>query len=128
MEQVVLLINTHQKLIMPPQIKQALYVLVKALPRVCTERGACRETNTARGKAECCICLETPPECCIFRTHELRRCFNCYISLVRSDSAFTEQQIVDEMKVSLSIDLVVHARDTLSTKELVLQWTWLEIS
>ena len=29
----------------------------------------CREANTARGEAECCICLETPPECCIFHTH-----------------------------------------------------------
>ena len=30
----------------------------------------CREANTARGEAECCICLETPPEYCIFRTHK----------------------------------------------------------
>ena len=56
-------------------LPSALYVLVKALPRVCTEiqhEGACRETNTARGEAECCI----------FRTHELRRCFNCYIAFL----------------------------------------------
>ena len=32
--------------------------------------GVCREANTAQGKAECCICLETPPKCCIFRTHK----------------------------------------------------------
>ena len=32
-------------------------------------KGVCREANTARGKAECCICLETPPKYCIFRTH-----------------------------------------------------------
>ena len=32
--------------------------------------GVCREANTARGEAECCICLETPPKYCIFRTHK----------------------------------------------------------
>ena len=32
--------------------------------------GVCREANTARGKAKCCICLETPPEYCIFCTHK----------------------------------------------------------
>ena len=32
--------------------------------------GVSREANTARGKAECCICLETPPEYCIFHTHK----------------------------------------------------------
>ena len=42
--------------------------------------GVCREANTARGKAECCICLETHPEYCIFRT-QARRCFKCYIVL-----------------------------------------------
>ena len=42
--------------------EEFIYVIVKALLRVCME-------NTAQGKAECCICLETPPECCIFRTH-----------------------------------------------------------
>ena len=26
--------------------------------------------NISRGEAECCICLETPPEYCIFRTHK----------------------------------------------------------
>ena len=35
-----------------------------------TVQGVCREANTARGKAECCIYLETPPEYCIFRTHK----------------------------------------------------------
>ena len=56
-----------------------MYVCIKAPPRVCmknTARGMCRETNTARGEAECCICLETPPECCIFQTDKRRRCFN----------------------------------------------------
>ena len=42
--------------------------------RTCVQKiqckGVCREANTARGGAECCICLETPPECCIFRTHK----------------------------------------------------------
>ena len=37
-------------------------------------KGVCQEANTARGKArgkaECCIFLETPPEYCIFRTHK----------------------------------------------------------
>ena len=32
--------------------------------------GVCREANTARGEAKCCICLETPSEYCIFRTHK----------------------------------------------------------
>ena len=32
--------------------------------------GVCQEANTARGEAKCCICLETPPEYCIFRTHK----------------------------------------------------------
>ena len=45
------------------------------------QEGACREINTARGKAECCTYLETPPECCISRTDELRQCFKCYIVL-----------------------------------------------
>ena len=30
----------------------------------------CREANTARGEAECCICLETSPEYCIFHIHK----------------------------------------------------------
>ena len=58
------------------------YVLVRSVYGKYSTRGACRETNTARGEAECCICLEAPPECCIFRTHELRRCFNCYIAFL----------------------------------------------
>ena len=33
-----------------------------------TARWVCRETHTAQGEAECCICLETPRECCIFQT------------------------------------------------------------
>ena len=32
--------------------------------------GVCREANTARGEAECCISLETPPEYCMFHTHK----------------------------------------------------------
>ena len=32
--------------------------------------GVCQEANTARGEAKCCICLETPPEYCIFCTHK----------------------------------------------------------
>ena len=32
--------------------------------------GVCREANTTQGEAKCCICLETPPEYCIFRTHK----------------------------------------------------------
>ena len=46
-----------------------MYVLVKAPLQVCMEntaRGMCRETNTARGKAECCICLETSPSAVFF--------------------------------------------------------------
>ena len=66
--------------------RKVQYILVKALPRVCTENtargGACLETNTALGFASCCICLETPPKCCIFRTHELKQCFNCYIAFL----------------------------------------------
>ena len=42
--------------------------------RVCVWKiqyeGVCQEANTAQGEAECCICLETPPEYCIFRTHK----------------------------------------------------------
>ena len=33
-----------------------------------TAQGVCQETNTTRGKTECCICLKTPPKCCIFHT------------------------------------------------------------
>ena len=33
-------------------------------------KGVCQEANTARDKAECCICLETPPKYCIFHTHK----------------------------------------------------------
>ena len=80
-----------------------MYVLAKHY-RECTE-------NTVQGEAECCICLETPPKCCIFRTHELRQCFNCYnysiFSLVRSDSAFAEQQIVYGMKTPLAINTMI---------------------
>ena len=68
------------------------YVIVKAPPCVCTEiqhEGVCQEANTGRGEAKCCICLETPPECCIFHTHKPRQCFKCYIvlpgHLARSD-------------------------------------------
>ena len=42
----------------------ALYVIVKALLRVCmknTAQGECRVVNTARGEAECCIYYKTPP-------------------------------------------------------------------
>ena len=42
--------------------------------RACVQKiqyeGVCLEANTARGEAECCICLETPPEYCIFHTHK----------------------------------------------------------
>ena len=31
--------------------------------------GACREANTGRGKAECCICLKTPPPSAVFFKH-----------------------------------------------------------
>ena len=41
--------------------------------------GECREVNTARGVAECCIYLETPPSAVFFVHDELRQCFNCYI-------------------------------------------------
>ena len=30
--------------------------------------GACQETNMVQGEAECYICLETLPKCCIFNT------------------------------------------------------------
>ena len=33
-----------------------------------TAQGVCRETNTAQGDAECCICLETPPRVLYFQT------------------------------------------------------------
>ena len=42
----------------------------RACVRKIQYEGVCREANTARGEAECCICLETPPECYIFRTHK----------------------------------------------------------
>lgn len=59
-----------------------LYVILKALPKVCTEnaaQGACQEMKTAWGKAQCCIYLETPPECYIIHTDKLRQCFQCCI-------------------------------------------------
>ena len=42
--------------------------------------GVYREANTARGEAEYCSCLETPPEYCFLYT-QARRCFKCYIVL-----------------------------------------------
>ena len=54
--------------------KSILYVIVKALPRVCmknTARGECRVVNTAQGKAECCIYHETLPSA-VFHTHKHR--------------------------------------------------------
>jgi len=53
-----------------------MYVLLKGSECVwkIQHKGACQEINTAQGKAECCIYLETCPECCIFRTHEYRWC------------------------------------------------------
>ena len=45
-------------------------ILVKAPPRVQygkIARGRGRETNTARAEGECCICLETTPECYFFQ-------------------------------------------------------------
>jgi len=83
-----------------------LYVIVKALPRVCmkntargecrvvntargecrvvnTARGECRVVNTARGEAECCIHHETPPSA-VFHTHKHRHCFKWYIVLDHS--------------------------------------------
>ena len=60
--------------------KHVVCVLIKRFKlelkycRACVRKiqyeGVCREANTTRGKAECCICLETPPECCIFHTHK----------------------------------------------------------
>ena len=47
-----------------------VYVRVKAPLDVCMYKGVCREANTARGKAKCCIFLETHPEYCIFHTHK----------------------------------------------------------
>jgi len=35
-----------------------------------------RETNTARGEGECCIRLETMPECYFLRIAWARQCFN----------------------------------------------------
>ena len=58
--------------------KCALYGIVKVPPCVfmeITEQGVCQEANTARGKAEYCVCLETLSECCIFHTNKHRRCF-----------------------------------------------------
>ena len=49
--------------------RKVQYILLKALPQVCMEntaRGACREINTARGEAECCIYLETCPRVLYF--------------------------------------------------------------
>ena len=43
--------------------------------------GVCQEANTARGDTSCCICLETPLKCCIFRTHKYRHCFKYFIVL-----------------------------------------------
>ena len=66
------------------QYSIVLYVIVKALPRVCmknTARGECRVVNTARGEAECCI--ETPPSA-VFHTHKHRQCFKWYIVLDHS--------------------------------------------
>ena len=45
------------------------YVLLKALPRVCMEntaQGGVSRVNTAQGKAECCIYLETRPRVLYF--------------------------------------------------------------
>ena len=43
-------------------------------------RGHGRETNTARGEAECYIRLETKPECYFSILHS-RQCFNWFIVL-----------------------------------------------
>ena len=44
--------------------------------------GVCREANTARGEAECCISLETPPGGVLYFSYiQARRCFKCYIVL-----------------------------------------------
>ena len=52
-----------------------VYILLKASPRVRIEntaQGVCWGINTAWGNAECCIYHKTPPECCIFNTHNHR--------------------------------------------------------
>ena len=60
--------NHHRNII---QYKNHLYVICYS--RACVwkvqHEGVCREANIARGEVECCICLETPPECCIFFIH-----------------------------------------------------------
>ena len=94
---------------------------------------------STRGRVERQIQHEAKPSAVFVSRHPPSAVFFVHTSLgsaltyiaflvVRSDSAFAEQQIVNGMKASLSIDLLVHARDTFSAKELVLQWTWLEIS
>ena len=48
--------------------REALYLLLKALPPVCmkyTARGKSRVANIARGEGECCICHETLTKSCI---------------------------------------------------------------
>ena len=53
----------------------------RACVRKIQYEGVCREANTARGEAKCCICLETPPRLLYFSYTQARRCFKCYIVL-----------------------------------------------
>ena len=72
-----------------------LSVIVKAPPCVCTEnkaQGACQDASAEQGKAECCICFEASPECCIFCTHnhKHRQCLSA-ILCARTMSIFGDQ-------------------------------------
>ena len=54
--------------------------------------GACREINTARGKAECCIRFKTIPECYFSRIAQAWQCFIWFkVFLVVSAMAFIWQ-------------------------------------
>ena len=57
-------------------------------------RGVCQEANTALGFASCCICLKTPPECCIFHTHKHRQCLTVilYFLVVWLGAIFSSTQ------------------------------------
>ena len=60
-----------------------VYVIVKALPRMCmknTALGACQEANTGQSKSKALFALRHPKcFCCIFCTNKHTWCFRCFI-------------------------------------------------
>ena len=63
--------------------------------------------NTERGEAECCICHETPPECCIFHTSQVNGAStNLLLFRGRISKMDSQRNAVEQVKEIVSPSLL----------------------